>query len=148
MYRGHSIKPSKLEIDRANMASLRHAKAPANKTELWPFFGLCVVYRKLIEHFTKNAALLKRLLEKGSPDSFTLDKDQEKGFQELIESIINPPAFGLFAPSLPFLGHYDKNTYGIGCPLLQIHEEGERKSIGFWLRLLNSAEQNYSKLEQ
>ena len=75
-YLGHVIRPGRLEVDGTNTASLRNAKPPTSKTELRSFLGLCNVYRRCIQDFTKMAHQLNRLLKKGEPDSsnWTMNK--------------------------------------------------------------------------
>lgn len=64
---------------------------PDQKTELRSFFGLCDVYCRFIQDFANKAAPLGYMLKKETPDNLTWDEEQAKGFQELIESIYNPP---------------------------------------------------------
>lgn len=54
-YLGHIIKPGRLEIDRAHTESLRQAQPPTEKSSLQSFLGLCNVYRRFIDKFSKLA---------------------------------------------------------------------------------------------
>ena len=147
-YLGHMVKPGQLEIDRTNVASLKNAKPPTNKTQLRSFLGLCNVYRRFIKDFTGLAHSLNKLLKKGTPDTFEFDDEQRKSFDSLIDKVCYPPVLALPRANLPYSLDCDASDYGIGCALFQTHPDGERKPIGFWSRSLLPAEENYSASER
>lgn len=53
-----------LKIDNTNVASLRDAAPPTNKTQLRYFLGLCKVYSRFIDGFTGLAHPLNNVLKK------------------------------------------------------------------------------------
>ena len=147
-YLGHMVKPNRLEVDQANVESLRQAKPPTTKTQLRSFLGLCNVYRRFIEKYAMIAHPLNSLLKKGTSNSFTLDEEQFKAFENLVDKVCTPPVLSLPAKNLPYSVDTDASAYGIGCALFQTHPDGTRKPIGYWSRSLNDAERNYSAAER
>ena len=147
-YLGHTIKPGKLEIDRANTESLRQAVPPTNKSELRSFLGLCNVYRRFIPGITNIAQPLNNLLKKDQPDSFECNEDQLTSFRKLIDAILSPEILALPKAGLPYSLDTDASKYQVGCALFQEHPDGTRRPIGFWSRSLNNAEKNYSASER
>ena len=104
-------------MDSAHTKSLRDAKPSTNRTGLRSFLGLCNVYRRFIENFTKIAGPLNKLLRKGQPETFELDEEQIEAFSTLIEKILSPTILALPRKDLPFSVDTDASAYGIGCAL-------------------------------
>lgn len=90
---------------------------------------------------------LNKLLKKGSPDKFKLDKEQTESFRQFIDRICSP-VLALPQPNLPYSLDTDASAYGPGCTLFQTHLDGTRKPIGFWSRSLRNAELKYSAPER
>lgn len=147
-YLGHIIMPGKLEIDHAHTASLREALPPTNKSELRSFLGLCNVYRRFVENFAHKAGCLHTLLQKHSPEQFSLNNEQLGAFRNLIDVILSPPALSLPQLNLPYSVDTDASAYGLGCSLHQTSPTGARNTIGYWSRSLVPAERNYSAPER
>ena len=147
-YLGHIIRPGRLEIDHAHTASLKEALPPKNKSELRSFLGLCNVYRRFVHRFSHVSGPLNELLKKNSSDSFTLNETQLESFQNLIGTILSPPALSLPRRDLPYSVDTDASAYGLGCSLFQTDEENQRHTIGYWSRSLVPAEKNYSAPER
>lgn len=76
------IRPHKLEFDHTRTASLQHTLLPTKKLEPRPFLGLCNVYHRFAENFTHKAGSLHTLLQKNTPEHFTLSEEQTQAFRK------------------------------------------------------------------
>lgn len=79
-YLGHIIRSRKFKIDNAHTASLKYALPPTNESELRYFLELCNVYRRFVDNFVQKAVLLHILLQKITPENFTLKGEQTQAF--------------------------------------------------------------------
>ena len=150
-YLGHIIRPGTLEVDDSHVRALKLAKPPKTTSELRSFLGFTNVYRRFINNYTETARPLFKLLQ-GNPKKHKpippLDDSQMKSFQKLIEQVTSPPVLALPQPGLRYSLDTDACDYQIGCALFQIHEDGTRRPIGFWSRLMLPREQNYMVTEK
>lgn len=113
-YLGHIIKPSRLEMNCANTASLQYAKPPTAKSELSSFLCAVNIYILFIPHFTVIAYQLNQLLRRRALDKFELDEDQLRSFRTLIDKLCSQPILALPQPGLPYSVDTDASSYGIG----------------------------------
>ncbi|CDF33203.1 unnamed protein product [Chondrus crispus] len=148
-YLGHVIRPGTLSIDEVSTRALREIAIPTTQTELRSFLGLCNVYRRFVPNYAHKAAPLNQLLKKGQPAKLEpFDETEIKAFDTLREAVISPPILALPKAGFPYSMDTDASDYQVGTALFQSHEDGQRKHIGFWSRLLHAAERNYSTSEK
>jgi RNase H-like domain found in reverse transcriptase len=132
-YLGHVIGPGTLAVAEKNTRALRTAKPPSTQTELRSFLGLCNVYRRFVNGFAKIAAPLNSLLRKGeSPRLNTLNEDQLRAFEALLQCLLTPPILALPKADGQFTLDTDEKLH----------------PLGYWSRGLASAERNYSTTEK
>lgn len=80
-------------------------------------------------------------------DPIDVDEKQLNTLSTFIKKICSPPILDLQLLNLPYSVDTDASTYGIGCTMFQINEDGTLKQIGYWSRSVNDAEFNYSAPE-
>ena len=148
-YLGHVISPGKLSIADENRDAISEALFPQNITQLRSFLGLCNVFRRFVQGFSKIARPLNEMLKKdASPDYENPTEDQLKAFQDLKTVLLNPPVLALPKADKPYVIETDASAYQVGCALLQEQDTGNYHPVGFWSRTLTQAERNYSATER
>lgn len=85
-----------------------------------------------------------RALEEWPTAKNELKDNQHSAFHTFIDDVCSPPAVVLPKSDFPNSVQNDESKYYLGCTLLQTHENGDRKPIGYWSRSFNPAEKNYS----
>lgn len=141
---GQIITPFGMSMDPSKLQAIREFPQPRNKKELQSFIGFCNFYRKFSCHHASNISPLIELIKKDCPWRF--------GYEELklfhavrdsfTERYLSHPHFDQC-----FYLQTDASKVGLGAELFQISTDGERRTISFASRTLNTAERNYSITE-
>ena len=148
-YLGHIIRPGKLAIYGKNLEAITKALPPRNKTQVRAFLGMCNVYRRFVNGFTRIAHPLNKKVCKDQPESWEhLSDDELTAFEQLKKSLVTAPILALPREGYPYTLDTDASDRQLGCCLLQQQEDGTLHPIGYWSRTLTSAERNYSSTEK
>lgn len=148
-YLGHTITPGELHVLNKNTGALRVANFPTTKTQMNSFLGMCNVYRRFVQDFTKRARRLNALTKKDVPPDLPPPSPEEQAsFEDLRGALVNSLIL-----ALPKVGRHltldvDASAYQLGCTLLQEDENGKHQPLGSWSRGLLPAELNYSTTER
>lgn len=141
---GHIISPSGMSMDPEKLMAIRSFPKPRTKKELQSFIGFCNFYRKFADHHASLIAPLINLIKQGVPWKF--GEEELKMFdrvkQSFTEQYLSHPLFDQV-----FYLQTDASILGLGAELFQLTSDGERRTILFASRTLNSAERNYSITE-
>ena len=149
VYLGHLIKPGRLEMLSARVDALKLIELPRTKKEMRSFLGLASFYRRFIKRFAKMAKPLHDLTTDRTPSVLpTLSDEQVKAFDDLKTTLTNPPTLGLPKRDGKYIVDTDASKYQIGCCLHQKDEEGQRRPLGYFSRVLRNAEIGYSTVEK
>jgi hypothetical protein len=108
------------------------------------FIGLCNVYRRFIPNFARVAHPLTKYLKGNVTEPFKLDDHALRSFKELKEKVCTPPFLALSKLTGEIVLDTDAADEKIGCCLQQRGKDGHLHPLGYWSRLLNSPELNYS----
>ena len=90
-------------------------------------------------------------LLRGPPqkEPFKLTDAETKSFESLRDALVSPPVLALPKPGAEFVLDTDASERQIGCVLQQrMDSEAPLKPVGFFSRILNAAECNYSTTEK
>ena len=110
---------------------------------------MCNLYRRFFDHFAKIAAPLTAMLRKRESDVLPdLDEERTTAFNQLKECLISHPVLELTRLELPYPLDTEASDAQLSCKLQQTHEDGHRYPVGYWSRMLSSAERNYSTTEK
>lgn len=141
---GHIVTPLGMSMDPSKLQAIREFPQPRNKKELQSFIGFCNFYRKFSSHHATIISPLIELIKK--------DRTWRFGYEELklfnavresfTEQYLSHPHF-----DQSFYLQTDASKVGLGAELFQISPSGDRRTISFASRTLNTAERNYSITE-
>ena len=131
--------------DPDKIKSVKDFKKPTDITGIRSFVSLCSYYRKFVPNFADKAKPLTTLIK--NDVEFVWTDEQEKAFEDLKNTLINPPVLAHFNDDLETEVRTDASNVGIGAILAQKHAEGW-KPVCFASRQLLPREQNYTVSEK
>ncbi|CAN8073109.1 unnamed protein product [Agarophyton chilense] len=103
-YLDQVVFPGKLKVATLTTNAILQAKPPRTHKELRSFVGLCNVYQRFVQVFSKISAPLNAMLKKGTPSEFEALTDyQYEAFQTVKDQLLNPPILALPKPNRPFV---------------------------------------------
>ena len=109
------------------MKALQEARAPNDSAEVRSFLGLVNFSGRFISDLATKAEPLRRLTKKNVP--FKWQKDREKAFQRLKNSLTDVDTLAYFNPALKTKVIADASPVGLGAVLLQEQGEGAWRAI-------------------
>ena len=124
---GHEIVDGKVVIHEDNLAPLKTAAEPENKTELRSFLGICNYARRHVKDFASIAAALTKLT--GSVPWQWGDAER-KAFKKLKEEVIKNFPLHVADYTKPFYLFSDASDIGMGAVLCQLDGDYADKDIG------------------
>ena len=137
---GHIVSRDGIRADPAKTDAVQTWDHPQNITDVRSFLGLCSYYRRFVKGFSKIAAPLTRLNEKGVP--FQWKEEQQDAFQELKDRLTSPPILGYPQLEGRYILDTDASDTGIGAVLSQ-EQYGEERVIMYLSRSLTKEERRY-----
>uniref|UniRef100_A0A1Y1LV10 RNA-directed DNA polymerase n=1 Tax=Photinus pyralis TaxID=7054 RepID=A0A1Y1LV10_PHOPY len=144
-YLGHLIYRNGIQLDPQKIEAVVGMEAPKNVRGIRRFLGMTSWYRKFIPNYAQMADPLNKLLKKGQ--TFSWGKVQQAAFNCLKEALTSAPILTCPDFQKTFVLQTDASTTGIGAVLSQV-QEGQERVISYISPALNSAERNYSTIEQ
>lgn len=141
---GHIVTPEGMTMDPEKLQAIHDFPPPRNKREMQSFIGFCNFYRKFADHHASKIGPLNKLIEKGKTWHFgqtelEMFNSVKMAFSEIY---LSHPDFNSV-----FYLQTDASILGLGAELFQLSSGGERRTICFASRTLQSAERNYSITE-
>lgn len=147
-YLGHKIRPGKLEMTEEKVKAVAVMKLPTTKKEVRSFLGLAGVYRCFVPRFAKISKPLTDMTRLDLPATIERLPDQAaEAFVELKRRLTHAPTLALPRQDGEFILDTDASKHQVGCCLQQRGENGRLQPIGYWSRMLQGAEVNYSTVE-
>ena len=131
-----------VSTDPAKIDKVTNWPTPTSQRQLQQFLGLASYYRRFVKDFATLCRPLHRLMEKGSP--FTWTDECQQAFNQLRTKLTSPPILAFPNFSKPFILNTNASDSGIGAVLSQRQENGEERVIAYASRTLSRAERNYS----
>ena len=128
------------------MKALQEARALKDSAEVRSFLGLLNFSGRFFSHLATKAEPLRRLTQKNVP--FKWEKDQEKAFQELKDSLTDVDTLAYFNPALKPKVIADASPLGLGAVLLQEQGEGACRAVCYARKSLSPVERRYSQTEK
>jgi transposase InsO family protein len=139
-YVGHVVSEAGVSPDPNKIAAIKEYPTPTCPEDVRAFVGFAGYYRSHIHRFAHIAAPLYVLLKKDTPWRWT--DVEERGFQQLKDSLMSHPVLVKVMPDVPFMIDTDASFQGIAAILSQDHGV-----IEFASRSLNAAEKRYFPTE-
>lgn len=148
-YLGQIIKPGRLEIDNANVATWNRWK----RREHWPTCGyfefwectssLCSFFHSNCETYPQTSSRAEK-----AGNLPELAEEQLKIFRELIESVTSLEVLPLTKRGLRYSLDMGSRNQQTRYALFQIQEDNTREPVGFWTGWLTANEMKYGISEK
>lgn len=139
-YLGHVVSAKGISPDPKKVEKLHAYPVPRSVQEVRRFLGFAGYYRRFVKNFSLIAEPLFTLLKEDV--QFHWNKEQERAFRHIIESISRDAILSHPNFNLPFIVDADASGTGIGGVLSQRIDNKERP-IAFISRQLSVAEQKW-----
>nr|GEV41199.1 reverse transcriptase domain-containing protein [Tanacetum cinerariifolium] len=115
---GHNISKNKIEVDKAKVNVIAKLPYPTTVKGICSFVGHAKFYRRFIQHFSKIARPMTRLLEKDTP--FFFSNECIKAFQTLKKKLTEEPILVALDWDLPFELMCDASDFAIVCEIFDV----------------------------
>jgi hypothetical protein len=136
----------------ASVAKILECPAPTSKSEIRRFMGMAEQYRAFIPNFAAIAKPLSRQQGKakkgGAAIRFEWGTTEEAAFQELKVALSTTPVLTLPDLSRPFRIYIDASEFAMGAILCQLDADEREHVIGYYSKMLNPVQINYSVSEK
>eukprot|EP00253_Pinus_taeda_P024101 PITA_24101 len=142
---GHYISSQGIKVDPSKIQIIVNLPIPKTQKEVRSFLGYASYYRRFIEHFSRIALSLFKLLARYVP--FNWNDNCQQAFETLKEKLSTTPVLKGPNWNLPFHIFTDASDTAVGASLGQ-KEESFHYSIYFISKNLTPAEVNYTVTEK
>ncbi|KAL4387524.1 hypothetical protein GQ457_09G015940 [Hibiscus cannabinus] len=136
VFLGHVVSSEGIRVDPKKVEAIVNWKQPTSVTEIRSLLGLAGYYRRFVSGFSKVAAPLSKLLQKGV--KYEWSDARQQAFEKLKESLINAPVLTQPMSGKEFVVYSDASYVGLGCVLMQ-----EGRVVAYASRQLKVDEKNY-----
>eukprot|EP00253_Pinus_taeda_P035345 PITA_35345 len=142
---GHYISSQGIKVDPSKIQIIVNFPIPKTQKEVRSFLGYESYYKRFIEHFSKIALPLFKLLAKDTP--FNWNETCQQAFETLKEKLSTTPVLKGPNWTLPFHIFTDASDTAVGASLGQ-KEKSFNYAIYFISKNLTPAELNYTVTEK
>ncbi|KAL4319079.1 hypothetical protein GQ457_18G007980 [Hibiscus cannabinus] len=136
VFLGHVVSSEGIRVDPKKVEAIVNWKQPTSVTEICSFLGLAGYYRRFVSGFSKVAAPLTKLLQKGV--KYEWSDARQQAFEKLKEVLINAPVLTQPVSGKEFVVYSDASYVGLDCVLMQ-----EGRVVAYASRQLKVHEKNY-----
>ena len=144
---GHVIGKGNKEPQPEKIKAILNAVRPSTVKVMQSFLGLVGYYRAFIPEYAERSAPLVAVTRKDMPKSIAWNQGLEDAFTDLKQVMGSKPILKLPDFNKDFMLETDASGVAISGILLQVHD-GVKFPVTYISRKLNSAEVNYSTIEQ
>jgi RNase H-like domain found in reverse transcriptase len=124
--------PENLQVDQIKTASVRNAKPPRSRTELFNFLGLCNVYRRFNTEVSQPESTLTNMLKKNITEPFQWDQQMSEAFEGLKNKVRSPPVLVLPTLKEELVLYTDSTDELLGCCRQQRGRDGHLHPLEYW----------------
>ncbi|CAM9000219.1 unnamed protein product [Rhodiola kirilowii] len=142
---GHVVSREGLQVDKAKIDLIMSLPYPSDQRGVKSFLGHAGFYRRFLQHFSKRALPLSRLLQKDV--SFEFTAECQAAFDDLKAALASAPIIQAPDWTQPFEIVCDASDYAVGTVLGQ-RKEKKPVVIHYASRTLDAAQRNYSTTEK
>lgn len=147
LFRGGRVAPDPAKTEAISlMPAPLNPEGKVDLTKLRSYLGMVTFYKRFIPNHSQRCQSLYSLLRKDC--NLEWQKEHQKVFEDLKQSLIEPPLLVGFRHSRKCVLHTDSSDYACGAVLHQETEEGHLVVICYISRLFNNHEINYSTCEK
>ncbi|KAL4281174.1 hypothetical protein GQ457_03G022010 [Hibiscus cannabinus] len=117
VFLGHVVSFEGIRVDPKKVEAVVNWKQPKSVTEIRSFLGLAGYYQRFVSGFSKVAAPLTKLLQKGV--KYEWSDARQQAFEIFKEALINAPVLTQPVSGKEFVVYSDASYVGLGCVLMQ-----------------------------
>ena len=143
---GFEISDQGLSSDEEKLRAIHDDAPPTDETSLRRFLGLASYCRRLASGFSEIAALLHKLLQKGSKFCWTDECDA--AFRSLKTQLVSSSILGFPCLDREFILYTDASDAGVGAILSQKDDKSEEFVISFASKAFTGAEKRWTTMEK
>ena len=144
---GFEISHNQLKPQDQKIQAIASLPQPQTKKLMRSFLGMVSFYRKFIPNAAQLTAPLTDLLKKEAKEPLIFTEEASRSFDKLKLTLSSNPILRLPDHNLPFVVRTDASNRGIGCMLLQYHDNTPHP-IAYASRKLLDRETRYSTIEK
>lgn len=116
---GHVASAQGIRLDPRLLVAIRVIAPPTDIKDVRSYLGLRSYYHRFVPDFSKKAAPLNQLLQKGQPWAWM--EESQAVFEELKAQLLSPPITAFSNFSMPFHLYIDTSAVELGAILAQVH---------------------------
>ena len=143
---GFVISENTIAMDPKKVEAILERKEPRNITELQSFIGMVNHYRAHYPNLANDCVPLFNLLRKNVPFIWSLDC--KTSFEKIKETLSSFPILRMFDPKLNCILSCDASGYAAAAILSQKDKSNKEFVVGYYSKLFNKHELNYSTTEK
>ena len=140
-YLGYIVNENGVKVDARKLEAVAEWLIPRNVTEVKRFLGLASYYRRFIANFAEIVKPLHKLTEKDVTFAWTNESD--RAFKKLKEVLCSAPILVFPREGAEFILDTDASGESVGAVLSQKSEEGDKKVIAYYSKVLSKRERQY-----
>ncbi len=145
-YLGHRIDGEGVHPLKSKTEAIAKAPQPTNVTELRAFLGMVNYYGKFLPRMSTTLAPLYNLLKADTEWKWTAQTDA--AFKECKSLLSSDRVLVHYDMKREITLACDASSYGIGCVISHIMDDGSERPIAYGSRTLTASEKNYAQIEK
>ena len=138
---GLLIGPDGIKMDLIKVQVITDWPAPTHVKEVQAFLGLANYYRRFVHNFSKIAAPLHNLMQKGVV--WRWGEQQQTAFEELKRKFVEGPILAPVDFTCPLRVESDASNFATGAVLSMLCEDDKWHPCAYLSKGLNDVERNY-----
>ncbi|XP_048582906.1 uncharacterized protein LOC116603391 [Nematostella vectensis] len=143
---GHIIDQSGVRPDPAKTEAIKSFPTPQAVNDLQRFMGMVNQMGKFLPSLANLNEPLRQLLKK--ENEWAWGESQQQSFTRIKEELTSSRSLAHYDPNRPTIVSSDASNLGIGAVLLQLQDDGTRRTVSYASRSLSETEKRYAVIEK
>lgn len=143
---GYVVDSSGIRPDPKKVHAINEMATPKSVADVRRFLGMINYLARFVSNLADVSAPLRSLLLKDR--EWHWGPPQQRAFEALKALITSAQCVAKFDPKLRTIVSADASSVGLGCVLMQVQPNGERRPVAYHSRSLTPTEQRYAQIEK
>lgn len=143
---GYVVDASGIRPDPKKVRAINEMPTPSSVDDVRRFLGMINYLARFMSNLADVSAPLRSLLVKDR--EWHWGPPQKKSFECLKQLVTSAQCIAKFDPKLRTIVSADASSFGLGCVLMQVQSDGERRPVAYHSRSLTPTEQRYAQIEK